>query len=288
MIETIDGRLEPFWATGTEGVCWSLENRIRPGYDGLIRLGDGDHLTIFNALGHILWEGIIDLEYERNYQAYPRNPQYGQQAVFDDWVNGLQRDVEPETWARWFYDRHRARLRPVTPRDAHPFDAPAADLASQLTLPSDVCEAFFRSARYQWISWVINQQGEIVDHGLHKDIGFTEAEAMQIIGSPSIETIQIWHTHQNSPLDRAMLLRLALLSGIVGRLYLIFGTLEEINAWLDQQSVPNELLFEQPIRNGFFSLSGLMAIHDLLRMMVEQPPHGFITEITQTPVDKTS
>jgi hypothetical protein len=107
----IHGRLDPFWETGTEGVCWSLEDRIRPGYDGLFPLSDGDHLTIFDDDGNQLWSGTISFEYERNYQPYPMNPQYGQQAVFDHWVRGLQRDIAPETWASWFFDHRRATLQ---------------------------------------------------------------------------------------------------------------------------------------------------------------------------------
>ena len=100
----IKGRLDPFFETGTEGVIWSVYDDTKEGYDGLYCLDQGDYLTIFDPedTNKVVWEGNIDLEYERNYHPYPMNPQYGQQAIGGLWVHGIQRDVEPDTWGTWF------------------------------------------------------------------------------------------------------------------------------------------------------------------------------------------
>jgi hypothetical protein len=109
---TIKGKLEPFSETGTEGVVWSLHEDGVDGYDGLNCLHQGDYLTIFDPLDitKVIWEGNIDLEFERNYHPFPRNPQYGQQAIFGMWVHGIQRDVEPDDWGIWFFKEYPAEL----------------------------------------------------------------------------------------------------------------------------------------------------------------------------------
>ena len=104
-MNTIKGKLDPFFETGTEGVIWSLYEDGKEGYDALVILDQGDYLTIFDPEDStkVVWEGNIDLEYERNYHPYPMNPKYGQQAVMGYWVHGIQRDVEPDDWGIWFF-----------------------------------------------------------------------------------------------------------------------------------------------------------------------------------------
>jgi hypothetical protein len=108
----IIGKLDPFFETGTEGVIWSVYEDGKQGYDGLQCLDYGDLLTIYDKEDptKVLWEGRIDLEWERNFRSYPMNPEHGQQEVLGYWVHGLQRDVEPETWGRWFFNAHPAKL----------------------------------------------------------------------------------------------------------------------------------------------------------------------------------
>ena len=109
---SIKGTLQAFSETGTEGIIWSIYEDGREGYDGLNGLHGGDHLTIFHPgnPGIVIWEGNIDLEYERNYHPYPMNPQYGQQAIQGMWVRGIQRDVDPDTWGNWFFKEYPAEL----------------------------------------------------------------------------------------------------------------------------------------------------------------------------------
>jgi len=109
---SIKGKLEPFFETGTEGVIWSVYEDGKEGYDALQCLDEGDYLTIFDPadLTKIVWEGNIDLEYERNYHPFPMNPQYGQQAIMGMWVHGIQRDVEPDDWGTWFFKYYPCEL----------------------------------------------------------------------------------------------------------------------------------------------------------------------------------
>ena len=111
-MNTIKGMLEPFYETGTEGVVWSVNDENKTGYDALHCLGRGDHLAIYDLVNpaELVWYGNIDYEYERNKQPFPLNPQYSQQAVFNHWVHGIQKDVEPEQWATWFFKQYPCEL----------------------------------------------------------------------------------------------------------------------------------------------------------------------------------
>ena len=108
----IRGRLESYWETGTEGVRWALEEDGKPGYDGLHALRDGDRLTVYadDEGNTVLWEGVVELEYKRLWRPYPMNPESGQQAIFGHWVHGFQAGLEPDVWARWFFEHRRAAL----------------------------------------------------------------------------------------------------------------------------------------------------------------------------------
>lgn len=111
MTDIIKGKLDPFFETGTEGVIWSVYEDGKEGYDGLHCLEDGDYLMVFNPDDDsLVWEGNVNLEYERNYRPYPMNPKYGQQEVYGFWVHGLQENVEPEDWGTWFFKSYPANL----------------------------------------------------------------------------------------------------------------------------------------------------------------------------------
>lgn len=110
MSKVIKGKLDAYFETGTEGVIWSLLEQGKEGYHGLNCLEDGDYLTILDHDNNVIWEGNIDFEYERNYIPFPSNPSYGQQCVRGLWVHGIQKDVDPETWADWFLEGRSALL----------------------------------------------------------------------------------------------------------------------------------------------------------------------------------
>ncbi len=109
---TVSGRLEPFSETGTEGVVWSVYEDGKSGYDGLHCLSDGDYLTVFDPKDSekVIWEGNIDLEWDRNRQQYPMNPKYSQQEIAGVWVHGIQRGVDPSEWGKWFFEAYPAKM----------------------------------------------------------------------------------------------------------------------------------------------------------------------------------
>ncbi len=118
----IEGNAEAFAQTGTEGIIWSVARAVpilerQKGsdhyyysYDNLITVNNGDILYIFNSDQTLYWSGKIKLEYKTNYRPYPMNPQFGQQAVLEMWVHGLQKSLDPEFWAQAFLQGKRVYL----------------------------------------------------------------------------------------------------------------------------------------------------------------------------------
>ena len=111
IINEVNSHLLAFFETGTEGTIWSIYTDDQ-GYDGLYGLKNNDELIVYTKdRCAIVWRGIIQLEYERLYQPYPANPEYGQQLIFNRWVHGFQVGLEPYVWAKWFFDELPATLK---------------------------------------------------------------------------------------------------------------------------------------------------------------------------------
>jgi hypothetical protein len=106
------GVLDAFFETGTEGVLWSIFDNDLQGYEALNILKDGDYLFVEDGKGEIEWEGIVSLDWDIRYRPYPTNPEYGQQEVLGYWVHGLQRGIDPERWAKWFFESRPAVVIP--------------------------------------------------------------------------------------------------------------------------------------------------------------------------------
>jgi hypothetical protein len=109
--------LDAYFATGTEGICWSIfkddpSGHLDP-YDRLYPLDDGDDLIIFSDnKDDILWAGHISWEFKTNLMdqhplgIYPG----GKQAIDGYWVNGFPRSYngDPKTWLSYFLEEYPA------------------------------------------------------------------------------------------------------------------------------------------------------------------------------------
>jgi hypothetical protein len=111
--KVISGVLEDFFETGTEGVVWSVYDEDEYGYDGLHTIDEGDHLTIFNQLGHRLWAGRIRCDRKSGWKRYLGNPRYGQPCALGRWIHWTQKGFKPDDWARFFIRPKRDRLRAI-------------------------------------------------------------------------------------------------------------------------------------------------------------------------------
>ena len=101
--QTLTGQLNAFFETGTEGVVWSIIMDGVPGYDGLFCLKQGDELLVYTQEKQVAWRGTIELEFKSRWRPYPLNPKHGQQEVGGMWVNGLQKNEDPDAWAKLFF-----------------------------------------------------------------------------------------------------------------------------------------------------------------------------------------
>jgi hypothetical protein len=98
----IEGVLEAFFETGTEGVIWSIYKDDCQGYEGLIPILEGDYLTVWDSINNLLFEGKVVYDHETGWTAYPFNPTQGQQSVLGMWVHWIQKGMKPEDWAKLF------------------------------------------------------------------------------------------------------------------------------------------------------------------------------------------
>jgi hypothetical protein len=108
---TIKGHGFAWFETGTEGTRWCLidETGDPHSYSSLYELNPGDSLTVYDKEDptSIIWTGTVKYETNRRRRAHPFNSAYSQQEVFGYWITyGFQEDLDPETWARYFFDEY--------------------------------------------------------------------------------------------------------------------------------------------------------------------------------------
>jgi hypothetical protein len=109
----IEGELVDYFETGTEGVVWTIDDERRHGREALETICEGDHLTIEDQLGIVLWKGVIRCDKKTGWQRYRMNPEYGQQIALGHWVHWVHKGCKPDDWARFFIRPGNDRLRGV-------------------------------------------------------------------------------------------------------------------------------------------------------------------------------
>lgn len=112
----LQGELEAFAETGTEGFIWMLykngfeDAKGMRSYDGLENIEQGDNLVIYGASGEIVFDGIIDPDVEAGWTEFPALKGHGQPTALGCWIHWTQRGWNPDDWARMFFDKLRAEL----------------------------------------------------------------------------------------------------------------------------------------------------------------------------------
>lgn len=116
----IDGELDEYSATGTEGLHWVIEDFDGLGLEKLHWIKAGDHLTVQDRLGRKLWSGVINCDRKAGWKRYPRNPQYGQPCALGYWIHWTQKGFSPDAWARLFVRPEHDKLRGILVRKVVP------------------------------------------------------------------------------------------------------------------------------------------------------------------------
>lgn len=122
----IEGKLDIWYETGSEGVVWLVEpDTVPDGYDpkhffyyGMINAGH--HLVITDPTGKEVFSGMIDPDEEIGWEPYPLNPSHGSPCALGYRIHWTQRGFQPDDWARFFLPKkgepsHRGRLTRSTP-----------------------------------------------------------------------------------------------------------------------------------------------------------------------------
>ena len=102
VMNTYHGVLAHFFETGCEGSFWVLEQSGKTGYDALVFVEDGDHLTIYDKDGREVYAGVIKEDRMTNLQQRPFTAIF-QPVCNGRWVHWLQSGVDPELWGEWFF-----------------------------------------------------------------------------------------------------------------------------------------------------------------------------------------
>lgn len=101
-MEKYTGTINQFFETGCEGLIWVLEKDGVQGYDALVFIEAGDHLKIFSENDSVLFDGVIDPDYQAGWREYPRNPGNGQPSALGFWIHWTQKGWQPDEWAKLF------------------------------------------------------------------------------------------------------------------------------------------------------------------------------------------
>jgi len=125
---SVVGKLEGFFETGTEGVCWAVYEDGKTGYEGLHFIETGQHLKVWDPTnGRSVFDELICLDTKigrRLLTDFHPGAMKGirQQCALGMWVHGIQSGWDPDEWAKLFFRAvgeivFRAELTLVPPRD---------------------------------------------------------------------------------------------------------------------------------------------------------------------------
>jgi hypothetical protein len=111
---TVRGDLVDYFETGTEGVIWTVDDECLHGREAMEVICEGDHLTVLDPMGLVVWKGVIRCDKKVGRRPYPINPKYGQQCALGHWIHWVQKGFKPDAWAEFFiraeYDRFQGIL----------------------------------------------------------------------------------------------------------------------------------------------------------------------------------
>lgn len=101
-MEKYIGVVSYYFETGCEGSRWVLEKDGAEEYDALVFIEAGDCLSIFAEDDSVLFQGVIDPDYQAGWKERPFYPGFGQPQALGRWIFWTQKGWEPDEWAKLF------------------------------------------------------------------------------------------------------------------------------------------------------------------------------------------
>jgi hypothetical protein len=105
------GRLDFLAETDLEGAVWILQEEGKTDYDGIHLIEAGDHLTVYDDNGAVVFDGEIAPDREIGKAERPGSRGFYQPATSSFWIHWTQKDWQPDDWADLFTRDKDKRLR---------------------------------------------------------------------------------------------------------------------------------------------------------------------------------
>lgn len=119
----MQGTLTCSTQSGVAGMLWCFVEAGKSIFDGTHCLKNGDILTVYADAGRdvVAWSGTVKFDYKTNREPYPASAglppdatKKGGQKVGAYWIDrnqGLQENLDPQQWLRFFLEEKPATLR---------------------------------------------------------------------------------------------------------------------------------------------------------------------------------
>jgi len=113
----LTGQLTAYADMGVVATVPAFQDDSKAGWDGFITFDDGDLLSIFNdaARTQVLWEGVIEMDFDVNKKPNPVYATAGhmvltQHAPPFNTMNGIPKGMDPDFWGKVLSEEKPATL----------------------------------------------------------------------------------------------------------------------------------------------------------------------------------
>lgn len=104
MKQTIVGKAAFYFETGMEGIAWIVQPDDVTSLKDIGWIDTGDHLTVTNPRGAVLFDGVIDNDIEAGKTVSEINPSRIQPHALGYWIHWTQAGFTADDWAQFFVE----------------------------------------------------------------------------------------------------------------------------------------------------------------------------------------
>lgn len=107
LFKKLNGTIDTFYQHGCIGLNWIFYDNDKQDVSYLLK--NGDKLKIYDKNEILIFNKTINFDYNIKLIENKFNNKKIQE-VYGFIVNGIQKDVNPETWFKWFHNKYKASL----------------------------------------------------------------------------------------------------------------------------------------------------------------------------------